>query len=202
MPQSGTETMTLTTNQGKITVAIDVAKVPCAAASFSYLAGKHFFDNTSCYGCTAAGTSSCSAATVRHRYRRPSYSYSPENLPADNRPTYVTGMVAIGAPPTAGKTASQFFIVYKNTEDDPSQTTTPTSILPGQFTVLGSVTAGMEVRTEGGRRRAHRGRQDRPEHRQAEDPADDRLADGGRGGLGGAVKLRCLQAPEVTRYAS
>jgi peptidyl-prolyl cis-trans isomerase B (cyclophilin B) len=35
--------------------------------------------------------------------------------------------------------------VYKNTEDDPSQAQTPTSILPAQFTVLGTVTSGMDL---------------------------------------------------------
>jgi peptidyl-prolyl cis-trans isomerase B (cyclophilin B) len=143
---TGTQTMTITTNLGPLTVSIDDSKVPCAAASFSYLAGKKFFDNTSCYRMHNSGyyIIQCGDPSATGK-GGPTYTYSPENLPTDSRPTYTTGMVAVGTPPASGDNGSQFFIVYKNTEDDPSQTQTPTSILPAQYTVLGTVTAGMDL---------------------------------------------------------
>ncbi|HKS98336.1 MAG TPA: peptidylprolyl isomerase [Rugosimonospora sp.] len=146
MPNSGTQTMTITTNQGPITVSVDDAKAPCAAASFTYLAGKKFFDNTSCYRMHNTGYYILQCGDPSGTGKGgPAYTYTAENQPTDSRPTYTTGMVAVGTPPTAGDNGSQFFIVYKNTEDDPSQTQTATSILPGQFTVLGTITAGMDV---------------------------------------------------------
>ena len=42
VPRTGTVTMTITTNLGVIAVPIDRSAVPCAAASFAYLAGRHF----------------------------------------------------------------------------------------------------------------------------------------------------------------
>jgi peptidyl-prolyl cis-trans isomerase B (cyclophilin B) len=52
---SGVETMTITTNQGVIKALIDTAKVPCAAASFSFLSSKGFFNNTPCHRLTTSG---------------------------------------------------------------------------------------------------------------------------------------------------
>jgi peptidyl-prolyl cis-trans isomerase B (cyclophilin B) len=146
MPTTGTQTMTITTNLGPITVSINDAKTPCAAASFTYLASKKFFDKTNCYRMHNSGyfIIQCGDPSATGQ-GGPSYTYPAENQPQDSRPTYTTGMVAVGVPPNPGENGSQFFIVYKNTEDDPSQTDTPTSILPGQFTVLGTVTAGMDL---------------------------------------------------------
>jgi peptidyl-prolyl cis-trans isomerase B (cyclophilin B) len=146
IPNTGTRTMTIDTNQGPISVSIDNSKVPCAAASFAYLASKKFFDNTSCFQMHDKGyyVIQCGDPSGTGK-GGPTYTYTPENLPTDSRPTYTTGMVGVGTPPNAANNGSQFFIVYKNTEDDPSQTSTPASILPAQFTVLGTVTTGMDL---------------------------------------------------------
>ncbi|MEN3310574.1 MAG: peptidyl-prolyl cis-trans isomerase [Micromonosporaceae bacterium] len=144
--KTGSQTMTITTNLGPISVAIDDAKTPCAAASFSYLASKKFFDNSSCYRMHNSGyfILQCGDPSATGK-GGPTYTYSPENLPTDSRPTYTTAMVAVGTPPSAGDNGSQFFIVYRNTEDDPAQTQAATSILPAQYTVLGTVTSGMDL---------------------------------------------------------
>jgi peptidyl-prolyl cis-trans isomerase B (cyclophilin B) len=47
--REGTETMTITTSLGEIQAQIDLAKAPCAAASFAYLGEKGFFANSSCH---------------------------------------------------------------------------------------------------------------------------------------------------------
>jgi peptidyl-prolyl cis-trans isomerase B (cyclophilin B) len=49
---TGTATMTITTNLGVVVIAMDAAATPCAVASFAYLAGKKFFDGTSCHRLT------------------------------------------------------------------------------------------------------------------------------------------------------
>ncbi|MBO0870520.1 MAG: peptidylprolyl isomerase, partial [Micromonosporaceae bacterium] len=136
------------TNQGPITVSIDVQKVPCATASFKYLADKHFFDNTSCYRMHNSGyfIVQCGDPTSSGK-GGPTYTYPAENAPAGNRPTYTTGMVAVGVPPDSTVNSSQFFLVYQNTEDDPNSQSqgAPTSALPGNFTVLGYITSGLDV---------------------------------------------------------
>ena len=48
-PNTGTQVMTVDTNLGAIKVTMDLAKSPCTAASFSYLASKKFFDGTKCH---------------------------------------------------------------------------------------------------------------------------------------------------------
>lgn len=148
LKNTGTQTMTISTNLGPITVAIDDSKTPCAAASFTYLASKKFFDNTSCFQMHNSGyfVIQCGDPTATGQ-GGPNYTYAPENVPVDNRPTYQTGMVAVGTPPTAsGNNGSQFFIVYKDTQDDPSaDPANPTSVLPGEFTVLGTVSTGMDI---------------------------------------------------------
>ncbi|MBO0868079.1 MAG: peptidylprolyl isomerase, partial [Micromonosporaceae bacterium] len=54
-PTSGTENMTITTNLGVITISLDLAKAPCTAASFKYLASKGFFNNTTCHRLVESG---------------------------------------------------------------------------------------------------------------------------------------------------
>lgn len=152
-PQTGTRDMVLDTTQGKITITLDVAKAPCAAQSFAYLASKKFFDKTSCGRMTNAnifilqcgdpGTSGSGG---------PSYTFGHENLPTDQRPDYPAGVVAMAIPstvdssgqqtPASDSNGSQFFIVYKDTPIDPSS---GDSNLPPDYTVVGTVSAGMDV---------------------------------------------------------
>jgi peptidyl-prolyl cis-trans isomerase B (cyclophilin B) len=47
--RSGPATMTITTNLGVVEVRMDAAKTPCTIASFAFLAGQHFFDNSPCH---------------------------------------------------------------------------------------------------------------------------------------------------------
>jgi peptidyl-prolyl cis-trans isomerase B (cyclophilin B) len=48
-PRTGQATMTITTNLGGIVIGMDRAKTPCTVASFAHLAGKKFFDGTTCH---------------------------------------------------------------------------------------------------------------------------------------------------------
>jgi len=113
IPTAGTRDMTMATNLGTITIKLDVAHAPCSAASFSYLAGQKFFDNTTCHRLTTAGiyVLQCGDPTGSGG-GGPSYTYGHENLPtaANNYPTGIVAMANASDPDGNG---SQFFIVYK-----------------------------------------------------------------------------------------
>jgi peptidyl-prolyl cis-trans isomerase B (cyclophilin B) len=132
-PRSGTQTMTITANVGTIAVEVDTAHAPCTAASFTYLAGKKFFDNTPCHRLTTSGLFVLQCGDPSGTGSGgPAYEYADENLPNNKRPAYPEGTVAM-ANAGAGTNGSQFFIVYKDTE------------LPPNYTVLGKVTQGLDV---------------------------------------------------------
>ena len=49
LPAEGTSTLLMATNHGELTLTLDRAKAPCAAASFTYLAAQKFFDGSTCH---------------------------------------------------------------------------------------------------------------------------------------------------------
>ncbi|MBN1174015.1 MAG: peptidylprolyl isomerase [Micromonosporaceae bacterium] len=133
--------MTLTTNLGTLAVEIDVEKVPCTAASFTFLASKAYFDNTTCHRLVTkplailqcgdpSGTGSGG----------PGYRFDDENLPevlrqgapTDRTVLYPAGTLAM-ANYGADTNGSQFFIVYEDT------------VLPADHPVVGSLSEGIEL---------------------------------------------------------
>ncbi|MEV4756758.1 peptidylprolyl isomerase [Micromonospora sp. NPDC049559] len=146
LPTSGTRPMTITTNQGApVTVELDLANSPCAGASFAYLAGKSFFDNTKCHEITTEGAVHCGDPSGTGQ-GGPTYTFVNENVPAaaptptpsasatpDQPPAYPAGTVAMfGNPP--GANGSQFLIFFKDFNP-------PTPSYP----IIGKVTAGLDV---------------------------------------------------------
>jgi peptidyl-prolyl cis-trans isomerase B (cyclophilin B) len=145
LPTSGTRPMTITTNQGDpITVQLDLANAPCAAASFAHLASRAFFDNTKCHEITTEGALRCGDPSGTD-LGGPTYSFYNENVPdapeaspsaspaPGQAPLYPAGTVAmIGNPP--GANGSQFLIFFK--DFNPTQPSYP---------IVGKVTAGMDV---------------------------------------------------------
>jgi peptidyl-prolyl cis-trans isomerase B (cyclophilin B) len=154
VPKAGVQTMTITTNHGVIRATVDTAAAPCAAASLSFLASKNFYDNTKCHRLTNEGgyVLQCGDPSQDPTGTGgPGYRFADENLPtadpaasdgatadpsasASAGPVlYKAGMIAMAnsGPDTNG---SQFFIVYK---DSP--------VFEGKYTVLGRVTAGLDV---------------------------------------------------------
>ncbi len=133
-PRSGTQVMTMNTNLGAIKVEVDTAKAPCAAASFTYLAGKKFFDNTKCHRMVTSGiyVLQCGDPSATGT-GGPAYRFNEENLPTDKRPAYPEGVVALAKTQDPGTSGSQFFIVYKDSE------------LPADYTILGRVTEGLDI---------------------------------------------------------
>jgi peptidyl-prolyl cis-trans isomerase B (cyclophilin B) len=138
-PRSGKQVMTIKTNYGDVEVTMDLAKSPCTAASFSYLASKNFYDGTKCHR-MFPGMLQCGDPFAKgNGYRKtdgqggPSYTFADENLPIGQRPAYPKGVVAM-ANSGENTNGSQFFIIYEDQE------------LNGpNYVVVGKVTKGMDV---------------------------------------------------------
>ena len=141
-PNTGAATLTMDTNLGPITATVDRSKAPCTAAAFTYLASKKFWDGTKCHRLTTEGIKvlQCGDPSAKGKgYRQtdgtggPAFRYAEENLPTGKTPAYPSGTLAMAKTQQPGSTGSQFFIVYGDTQLDPS------------YTVLGTVTKGMDL---------------------------------------------------------
>jgi cyclophilin family peptidyl-prolyl cis-trans isomerase len=132
-PTQGTSTLLMTTDQGDLTLTLDRAKAPCAAASFTYLAQQSFFDGSPCHRLVnqpGFGVLQCGDPTGSGS-GGPSYKYAEEVTPETTYPRGTIAMAKTSAPNTTG---SQFFLCFVDTE------------LPPQYTVVGSVDeAGLAV---------------------------------------------------------
>jgi peptidyl-prolyl cis-trans isomerase B (cyclophilin B) len=155
-PNSGKDTLTMTTPLGEITATVDKSKTPCTAAAFEFLASKKFWDGSKCHRMTTQGIKvlQCGDPTAKGKgYRKtdgtggPSFRYAEENLPTNaggggasppppgggNPAAYPIGSIAMAKTQEPASTGSQFFIVYGETP------------LPPDYTLLGSITKGMDV---------------------------------------------------------
>jgi peptidyl-prolyl cis-trans isomerase B (cyclophilin B) len=157
-PRTGTEAMTLTTDQGTIAISLDLAKAPCAGSSFKYLAGKNFFNNTICHRLTTSGIFVLQCGDPKGTGSGgPAYTFADENLPAPAASAPPTAAASASASASAAPSASapatvtyargtvamansgpdsngsQFFIVYKDSQMQPN------------YSVIGTVTSGLDV---------------------------------------------------------
>jgi peptidyl-prolyl cis-trans isomerase B (cyclophilin B) len=141
-PNTGLDVMTISTGLGDITAKVDKSKAPCTAAAFEYLASKKFWDNTKCHRMTTVDIKvlQCGDPSATGKgYREtdgsggPSFRYAEENLPTSATPPYPRGTIAMAKTQAPGSTGSQFFIVYADTQLDPS------------YTVLGTIDKGMDI---------------------------------------------------------
>ncbi len=134
-PRTGSQTMTMDTSVGTIKIKVDTANAPCAAASFTYLASKKFFDDSKCHRLVTQSiyVLQCGDPSGTS-LGGPTYRYAEENLPTGRRPAYTEGMVAIAKTQNPASSGSQFFIVYKDIES-----------LSADYTVLGRVTEGLDL---------------------------------------------------------
>jgi cyclophilin family peptidyl-prolyl cis-trans isomerase len=132
-PTQGTSTLLMSTDQGDLTLTLDRAKAPCAAASFAYLASKSFFDGSSCHRMVNQpnfGVLQCGDPTGTGS-GGPSYKYAEEVTPDTTYPRGTIAMAKTSAPNTTG---SQFFLCFVDTQ------------LPPEYTVVGTVDeAGLAV---------------------------------------------------------
>ncbi len=124
--------MSITTNKGPITMTLDAAIAPCTVQSIAYLANKGYFDNTSCFRLVTSGIFVLQCGDPANAGTGgPGYQIKDENL--DKADYSVVGTVAM-ANAGAGTDGSQFFIIYKDS-----------SSLPKAYTVIGHITAGMDI---------------------------------------------------------
>jgi peptidyl-prolyl cis-trans isomerase B (cyclophilin B) len=131
VPTSGTVAVSVATSRGPMTFALDRAKAPCTVANFAYLAGKKYYDRTSCHRVTTSpnfGVLQCGDPTGTGG-GGPGYTFGDELKPDTKYSKGVLAMANSG-PNTNG---SQFFIVYRDTQLDPN------------YTVFGMVTKGLPV---------------------------------------------------------
>lgn len=132
-PATGTSTLLMSTDQGDLTLTLDKAKAPCAAASFTYLAEQAFFDGSTCHRLVVQpsfGVLQCGDPTGTGS-GGPSYKYAEEVTPET---TYPRGTIAMAKTAAPGTTGSQFFLCFVDTA------------LPPDYTVVGTVDeAGLAV---------------------------------------------------------
>jgi cyclophilin family peptidyl-prolyl cis-trans isomerase len=132
-PAQGASTLLMSTNHGDLTLTLDRAKAPCAAASFTYLASQKFFDGSPCHrevNQPTFGVLQCGDPTGSGS-GGPSYKYAEEVTPDTTYPRGTIAMAKTSAPNTTG---SQFFLCFTDTQ------------LPPDYTVVGTVDeAGLAV---------------------------------------------------------
>jgi peptidyl-prolyl cis-trans isomerase B (cyclophilin B) len=130
--------LTLTTSCGDVVLSLDGTKAPQAVASTVFLAQQGFFDSTRCHRLTTSGiyVLQCGDPTQTGT-GGPGYDYGPvENAPTDD--LYPAGTVAMARQGGKGDSmGSQFFLVY--------QDSTIPSDAAGGYTVLGTITGGLDV---------------------------------------------------------
>lgn len=146
--RSGFETMTIQTDLGDIEARLDLSKAPCTAASFRYLGEQKFLDGTSCHRLnTTTKTLTCGDPTGDGT-GGPAYQFADEDVPTTPLPSvspspeasapavdtyYAKGTIVL-ANTGAGTNGSQFSIVYGDA-----------STLPATYSVVGTVTKGLDL---------------------------------------------------------
>ncbi len=120
-PTEGTDTLLMSTNQGDLTLTLDRAAAPCAAASFAFLAEQKFFDGSPCHrevNQPTFGVLQCGDPTGTGQ-GGPTYKFA-EEIPEGT--TYPRGTIAMANSGSPGSTGSQFFLCFVDTELSPDYT--------------------------------------------------------------------------------
>ncbi|MGY1786288.1 peptidylprolyl isomerase [Geodermatophilus sp. SYSU D00698] len=128
VPAEGTAALRMSTSLGELTLTLDRAGAPCAAASMLHLAARGFFDGSSCHrqvDSEGLQVLQCGDPTGTGA-GGPTYAF-PTDVDGDE--TYPRGTVAM-ANSGQGLDGSQFFLVWGD------------SALPPDYTVVGTVDDG------------------------------------------------------------
>jgi len=141
--RAGKQILTLTTNLGKIQIEMNVTGAPCTSAAMAYLATKKFFDGSKCHRMVTEGFKilQCGDPTATGS-GGPTFKYAEENLPTGQNPAYERGVVAMAKTQEPNSTGSQFFLVDA---DIPLSDGQQTPGLTAVYTVLGKITAGLDI---------------------------------------------------------
>lgn len=145
VPTTGAPRAVLSTNMGDLNINLDRAAAPCTVNSWTHLASKSFYDNTTCHrmldslvqcGDPFADGKDTGTKTEPDKDGQggPTYRYGDENLPKNVHPTpYPKGTVAMADTGVEDSVSSQFFILFTDGQ------------LPPDYTVVGKVQDGDEV---------------------------------------------------------
>jgi peptidyl-prolyl cis-trans isomerase B (cyclophilin B) len=155
IPTTGTDTMTMTTDQGAVTATLNRADASCTVASMKYLADQKYFDGSHCWRLQNADKQyflQC-GDKVGDGTGNPGYTFADENPPYEfdvpsgapspsasdgsGTPTeviYPAGTLAMAN--TGNQNGSQFLVFFKD------------STLPPSYSVFGTVTSGLDVLTK------------------------------------------------------
>ncbi|CAA9256441.1 MAG: Probable peptidyl-prolyl cis-trans isomerase B (PPIase B) (Rotamase B) [uncultured Blastococcus sp.] len=136
----GTSTLLMSTDQGDVTLTLDRAEAPCAAASFTFLAEQKFFDGSICHRLVnqeSFGVLQCGDPTGTGS-GGPSYKYAEE---VTDETVYPRGTIAMAKTSEPNTTGSQFFLCFVDTQLPPQYTVVGTMDEPG-IAVVEKVAAG------------------------------------------------------------
>ena len=139
-PAKGTSTLLMSTGQGDLTLTLDRAKAPCAAASFTYLAEQKFFDGSPCHRLVngeSFGVLQCGDPSGTGQ-GGPTYKFAEEVTPDT---TYPRGTIAMANSGQPGSTGSQFFLCFTDSQLPPNYTAVGTVDEAG-LAVLDQIAAG------------------------------------------------------------
>jgi cyclophilin family peptidyl-prolyl cis-trans isomerase len=120
-PTTGTSTLLMSTGQGNLTLTLDRTSAPCAAASFTYLAQRGFFDGSPCHrevNQDTFGVLQCGDPSGTGQ-GGPTYKFGQE-VSADT--TYPRGTIAMANSGSPNSTGSQFFLCFTDTQLSPDYT--------------------------------------------------------------------------------
>jgi peptidyl-prolyl cis-trans isomerase B (cyclophilin B) len=141
-PSEGTATLTLTTSQGPIEITLDRASAPCGVQSVEFLAKKGFYNNTACPRVVTSGIFVLQCGDPSNTQGGgPTYRFSEE---INQHTNYDAGSVAMANAGEAASTGSQFFMVYKASNQDPQTG----SGLARNYSVIGKITKGLDLVTK------------------------------------------------------
>jgi peptidyl-prolyl cis-trans isomerase B (cyclophilin B) len=128
-------TLTIAFGQGTVTAQLVPAKAPCTVNSIAYLAGRRFFDNTTCHRVTDS-ILQCGDPSGTGR-GGPAYRFPNENLPravgAAGIAFYLAGTIAMANSAEPDSNGSQFFLVFKDVE------------CPAGYPIFGRVVGGLDT---------------------------------------------------------
>ncbi len=129
-------TMVMTTNKGTVKATLDAAKAPCTVHALLTMANAKYFDNTSCHRETTQNIFVLQCGDpAGNGMGGPGFAYANENTDGAK---YTRGVIAM-ANAGPGTNGSQFFINYRDPNEDGAQA------LATNYTVVGTVTEGLNV---------------------------------------------------------
>lgn len=127
-------TLTLNTNCGPVTIAMDVKAAPVTTNAIAFLAANDFYSNAGCHRLVVEGIFVVQCGSPSNDGQGgPGFKLPDENLPTGGPNDYPTGTVAM-ANAGKGTGGSQFFLVYKDSTLDPAD-----------YTIFGQITGGLDV---------------------------------------------------------